>query len=93
MLTLVFKEGGSFTVADQLFTVKELREPDMVILSDEAGIEYTVTDDMSEEIAPDVFVSLGKATNNANSIKMAFDAPREIAIYRRQPSNDRDVAP
>lgn len=83
MLTLDFKEGEFFTVADKPFQVKELREPDMAILLDRQGIEYTVTDDMSEEIVPDVFVSLGSSNNKARSIKLAFDAPREIPIWRK----------
>lgn len=86
MLTLDFKEGESFTVAEQRFTVKELRGKAMAILNDQDGIEYTITDDMSEEILPDVFVSLGKDTNQPRSIKLAFDAPREIRIYRKKGS-------
>ncbi len=81
-LVLALREGELLLVGEHKFAVTRVRGPMDFYLEDQHDFRsFHVTNAMSHEILPDVFVSAGQNTYH-NMVKATVDAPRSIKILR-----------
>lgn len=75
------KKGSRISVGDHCVEVKEIVQPNLVVIAVDDGPEISVSDQSKTEILPNasVFSGVG-ATGNGN--RPAFETPRSITITR-----------
>jgi hypothetical protein len=81
-LVLSLREQQDFYVGEERFIVQALlSDTKFVLRNDRTGQKHTISDDRSEELVPDVFVSAGFKPPLATA-RVVIDAPQEVLVLR-----------
>lgn len=84
-LSLGIKNGSKFLIGKDRMTVMEVGPGQRATVKVNDSQMMMVTDLCRTEVLPEVFVSFGPtraAVHGINSCRLAFEAPRSIAITR-----------
>lgn len=81
-LVLTLRADEDFCVGDRCFVLTNIEGP-LSFRLQEVGTDRTfhVTDAMSHEIMPDVFVAAGE-NSYKSMVRVSVDAPRELKVLR-----------
>lgn len=90
-LSIGVSVGSKIDVGGHLLQITALAQPNLIVVTVDAGVPVVVSDQSRTEILPDVFVfsGVGKA-GSAN--RLAFEAPRAIRISRIEDSRGSHAA-
>lgn len=87
-LSLGVSRGDKLDIGDHMVTILEIPHTQRLHLSC-GDRTYEITDCERVQVLPQVYISIGKAARvvpqaNPREARLAIEAPREIAITRRQ---------
>ena len=90
-LVLKFKEGESFFVGDQKYTVTKIVHPMKFKVEKDGSMPVVMTIDAShrEELEPNVFLSAGPKRDN-DAVSAVFEAPKSVRLDRESVYYDRN---
>lgn len=81
-LSIGVSAGSKIDVGNHCVQVKTVVHPTLFILNVDGGEDITVTDKERVKILPEVYVFAGVGGAGVGN-RLAFEAPRSIAINRR----------
>lgn len=80
-LSLGVKAGDKIKVGEHVVQVKTLTQPNLIVLTVDAGPDIVVSDLSRTEILPKVFVFSG-VNQGGSGNRLAFEADKSIRILR-----------
>lgn len=81
-LSLGVSVGSKIAVGQSQVTVKAVVNPTLMVVRVNDGPDVVVSDKESVEIMPGVKVFAGVGRKASGGNRLAFEAPRDISIYR-----------
>lgn len=90
-LSIGVSVDDSISVGEGLIRVKQFVDPDMIlieVIDQNTTKEWLISEKERKEIMPNVFVFVGQGERGGTN-RLAFEAPRRIAINRVPKGMDR----